>query len=67
VQFGQCRPEAHGLFGAVSISQAHHDASRGLIATYLSTASRMSILVEPCMGRSGAKGFLDRHRPAPAT
>jgi putative hemolysin len=36
MRFVQRRPEAPVLFGAVSISQEYRDASRGLIASYLS-------------------------------
>ena len=36
IRFVQRRPEAPVLFGAVSISKEYQDASKGLIATYLS-------------------------------
>jgi putative hemolysin len=36
MRFVACRPESPVLFGAVSISQAYREASRGLIAAYLS-------------------------------
>lgn len=49
IQFVRRRPEAPVLFGAVSISQAYRDASRGLIATYLSdrASHELAHLVAP--------------------
>jgi putative hemolysin len=49
MQFVQRRPEAPVLFGAVSISQAYRDASRGLIASYLSgrASHELAHLVSP--------------------
>ena len=49
MQFVQRRPEAPVLFGAVSISQAYRDASRGLMASYLSkrASHELAHLVAP--------------------
>jgi putative hemolysin len=49
MQFVVRRPEAPVLFGAVSISQVYRDASRGLIASYLSgrASHELAHLVAP--------------------
>jgi len=60
------RPEAPVLFGAVSISKEYRDASRGLIATYLSDRARHELarfvaprtkFKDPCRGDPQIKHF----------
>ena len=61
IQFVRRRPEAPVLFGAVSISQEYRDASRCLIATYLSdrASHELARLVSP------RRTFRDRYRRDP--